>query len=90
VSFLREMHTRQETLAQPGKGGGHRTHLEDDGSRYLDRLRTREGPCGALLGQIALLAVPSTLARRAGKSKVLEPAKNPKTKIRKVNEIGTS
>ena len=72
-SFL----AKKEARTQPGKGGGHRTHLEDDGGRYLDSLRTREGPCGALLGQIALLARPHALARRAAREReLLSLAKN--------------
>ena len=55
---------RKEARTQPGKGGGHRTHLENVGRGYLDRLSPREGRGVAFLGEIALLASSqSTLAK---------------------------
>jgi hypothetical protein len=60
---------RQETRARPGKGGGHRTHLENVGRGYLDRLSPREGRGVAFLGEIALLASPrSTQAGLSGET----------------------
>ena len=74
---------RQETRARPGKGGGHRTHLENVGRGYLDRLSPREGRGVAFLGEIALLAVPqSTLAQAAESCELLDQASRKKLKSR--------
>ena len=80
----------KEARTQPGKGGGHRTHLENVGRGYLDRLSPREGRGVAFLGEIALLAVPqSTLAQAAESCELPSLPKKLKSRTAQIHDFYT-